>query len=251
MISEAMTSRYPAQETRHAKSAIATIFCAFLFLELAAQCPTNVCGYWYSENYSCMGTEPPLEYFSLDYVGDELVCTKVLGDPCVPAGHVTWQGIPEACTFSASLYVSSGIGMPIVTMGVQITVFSEDHFLLAWGQGDINYYRSSIEHLDLVGVDYSPFPVSCIECSSFVPNVFTPNGDGINDFLETTCGGEVARFSVTNRWGHVVYEVVGTEPSWDGRDKWDPCADGVYFWSMIDAGDHSGKLRHGVVHLLR
>ena len=193
-----------------------------------------------------------MEYFSVDLIGDMMVCTKVLGDPYVATGHVTWEGIPNACIFSGQLYVTNAtipVG-PIFPIGCTIRILTTDHIRLT-GPFTINYYRSNPGHLDFVGVDYSMFPVSCIECPSPLPNVFTPNGDGVNDLLEPICGGRSARFNISDRWGRTVYEVIDEQPSWDGRDEWSPCPEGVYFWSMIDANDRTGKIKHGVVHLLR
>ena len=142
-----------------------------------------------------------------------------------------------------------GNGMAFMTASCTITIHSGDHVSVSpYG---LHFYRSNTGHLDHIGLDYSMFPVSCIECRSPIPNVFTPNGDGVNDILEIICGGRSARFSIQDRWGRTVYEVVDQQPSWDGRSGWDPCAEGVYFWSMIDADNRTGPIRQGLVHLLR
>jgi gliding motility-associated-like protein len=50
-----------------------------------------------------------------------------------------------------------------------------------------------------------------------VPNVFTPNGDGFNDsFYISNKGDGGFLFTVTNRWGQVVYETEGQEVNWSG-----------------------------------
>jgi len=211
-----------------------------------AQCEFDVCGYWYSENY---GVGPTVQYQSIDLVGETLVCTKVLGDPYVPTGAVTWQGIPTACSFPGQIFATNGLGGPLTPINCQIEIVSSDHIIVS-GPFLLNFYRSNTGHLDHEGIDYSAFPVSCIECPLF-PNVFTPNGDGVNDLLELDCGGPSARFAVSDRWGNTVFETLDERPSWDGRKDWTPCAEGVYFWSMIAKDDRTGKIRHGYVHLLR
>jgi gliding motility-associated-like protein len=66
----------------------------------------------------------------------------------------------------------------------------------------------------------------------FIPNVFSPNGDGINDILYLR--GEKVKeltFSVYNRWGEEVYKSTDISQGWDGRYKGKECADGVYFYT--------------------
>lgn len=212
----------------------------------SAQCDIDICGYWYCDNYNS-GVE--VEYLAIDMVDGRWVCTKVLGDPYVPTGHVTWHGTPTACQFPGEIFATSGLGMPIVPIAATISIISEDHIqVMPFG---LNFRRSTIEHLDFVNVDYTPFPVSCIECSSAFPNVFTPNGDGMNDLFEQECGGRSQRFAITDRWGLTMYETLDPKPTWDGRNGWDPCPEGIYFWSMIAADDRTGKLKRGFVHLFR
>src|SRR4030095_8161944 len=53
----------------------------------------------------------------------------------------------------------------------------------------------------------------------YVPNAFTPNADGKNDFLHPMLRGikELHYFRVFNRWGQLVYESKQEWPGWDGR----------------------------------
>ncbi|MCH8555969.1 MAG: gliding motility-associated C-terminal domain-containing protein [Schleiferiaceae bacterium] len=76
-----------------------------------------------------------------------------------------------------------------------------------------------------------PPPTEAVE----VPNVITPNGDGINDNfivrnIETYANNTVTIFT---RWGQKVYETSGYDNNmpWDGRDmQGNQLADGVYFY---------------------
>ena len=213
---------------------------------LCAQCEFDVCGYWYSENYN---SGVPVEYLAIDLIDDKLVCTKVLGDPYVPTGHVTWQGVPVSCVFAGQIFATSGIGQPIIPFNCTISILSADHIFVT--PFNLHFYRSTTAHLEFVGVDYSTFPVSCIECGSPFPNVFTPNADGVNDLMELACGGRSARFAIMDRWGVTMYETTDEQPTWDGRNEWSPCPEGVYFWSMILLDNRTGSIRRGVVHLLR
>jgi len=51
----------------------------------------------------------------------------------------------------------------------------------------------------------------------FVPNVFSPNGDGINDILFVRgVGVETINFFIYNRWGEKVFESQDIDHGWDG-----------------------------------
>jgi gliding motility-associated-like protein len=53
--------------------------------------------------------------------------------------------------------------------------------------------------------------------SLYVPNTFTPNGDGINDyFMPVTTSVVTVEFTIFNRWGEVIYYSRDLRPRWDG-----------------------------------
>lgn len=57
----------------------------------------------------------------------------------------------------------------------------------------------------------------------YIPNVFTPNADGLNDSFKlypSAAVGNVKTFRVYDRWGNLIYEDDDSvDPSWDGRHK--------------------------------
>jgi gliding motility-associated-like protein len=53
-----------------------------------------------------------------------------------------------------------------------------------------------------------------------IPNAFTPNGDGQNDFFNVLFSGdidEIVEFRIYNRWGKVVYNNQNPDTGWDGN----------------------------------
>ena len=72
------------------------------------------------------------------------------------------------------------------------------------------------------------------------PNIFTPNGDGVNDNFEIPClnNGPGAALLVFNRWGDMVYETDNYVNQWDGTHKGEHLPDGTYFFILtFDNGD--------------
>jgi gliding motility-associated-like protein len=89
----------------------------------------------------------------------------------------------------------------------------------------------------------------------FIPNAFSPNGDGLNDVFEPKIVGYslINAFSVYNRFGQKVYATSNVNrPAWDGRLNGKVCEIGTYFW-IINATDAFGnkKTLKGDVTLLR
>jgi gliding motility-associated-like protein len=89
--------------------------------------------------------------------------------------------------------------------------------------------------------------------SLFVPNTFTPNGDGINDGFGAW-GKDISRFKlqVFNRWGEKIYETPDLSARWDGTYSGQESPIDTYVW-RIDMEERSGK-RHtlyGHVNLVR
>ena len=57
----------------------------------------------------------------------------------------------------------------------------------------------------------------------YIPNAFSPNGDGTNDIFHISASTEVERitkFSIFDRWGEIVFNADGTLPN-DPRFGWD------------------------------
>ena len=76
--------------------------------------------------------------------------------------------------------------------------------------------------------------------SVFVPNAFSPNGDGINDlvFANTKIPREIVYFRIFNRWGAVVFEHkngLTNDPSfgWDGMFKGEEVNTGVFVYDLL------------------
>ena len=71
-------------------------------------------------------------------------------------------------------------------------------------------------------------------CGRFViPNVFTPNNDGINDYFEVNVKNAIISYMVIfNRWGGVVYESHDINPSWDGYFLGREVENGVYVYMI-------------------
>ena len=93
-----------------------------------------------------------------------------------------------------------------------------------------------------------------------LPNVFSPNGDGNNDFFEALPLGkydkyDIDKFSIKiyNRWGELFYESADPFFKWNGTNKQGkPVSDGVYYYiaEVSSKGDKSKPLT-GFITLIK
>ena len=86
-----------------------------------------------------------------------------------------------------------------------------------------------------------------------VPNVFTPNGDDINDYFEvTTDGTTVYEFTVYTRIGTKIYHTLSPRIFWDGKSiGGDELSEGVYYYVIEEVGDSEPFENAGFIHLFR
>ncbi len=89
----------------------------------------------------------------------------------------------------------------------------------------------------------------------FIPNVFTPNGDLVNDTFEIIIqNGKVERGWIFNRWGNVICTFSPTQLKWDGKDERSgmPVHDGVYTYLVyFNPADTVNELYQGFVTVVK
>jgi len=95
------------------------------------------------------------------------------------------------------------------------------------------------------------------DCYVDVPNSFTPNGDGVNDYFfpRQLLGQSIAAFrmQVFNRWGQVVFETGKTDGrGWDGKFNGKDQPSGVYIYQIqVTLANGRAEKYTGNVTLLR
>jgi len=87
----------------------------------------------------------------------------------------------------------------------------------------------------------------------FVPNLFTPNGDGMNDVLEVFARGVAEMdFRVYDRWGELVFHSDNTNQAWNGTFKGVELNSAVFVYTLkVTFHDGREKQQHGNITLLR
>ncbi|QEC66542.1 T9SS type B sorting domain-containing protein [Panacibacter ginsenosidivorans] len=98
-------------------------------------------------------------------------------------------------------------------------------------QSNRNCFDTSLQYLKVAS-----------NCHIAVPTAFTPNGDGVNDYLYPLNAYEAIdlTFSVYNQFGQRIYLTRDWTQKWDGSFNGHPQPTGVYVW-MLQYKDLSGK----------
>ena len=86
-----------------------------------------------------------------------------------------------------------------------------------------------------------------------IPNVFTPNGDQVNDYFEVTTDGiNVYDFSVFTRTGTRIYHSLSPRIFWDGNSlDGKELKDGIYYYVIEEQGGTSPFETAGFMYLFR
>jgi gliding motility-associated-like protein len=99
--------------------------------------------------------------------------------------------------------------------------------------------------------------IRCENCDVYMPNAFSPNGDGQNDLFQPYTGCELMDFTfrVFDRWGTLVFESTDPLTGWDGRYNGQILPNGVYVWMIQYTVSENGEIfsenAYGDVAILR
>ena len=96
--------------------------------------------------------------------------------------------------------------------------------------------------------------VACDPESVFLPNIFTPNGDGLNDvlFLSSKALATLNYFRVFDEWGRMVYETKNINDAWDGKVNGAPAAIDAFAYVLEGKCQNGGNvLKYGNITLVR
>ncbi|MCF8296488.1 MAG: gliding motility-associated C-terminal domain-containing protein [Saprospiraceae bacterium] len=134
-----------------------------------------------------------------------------------------------------------------------------------WNNGlTTQYYTADSTELIIVEVsnkcgstiDSIYVQVEDCERKIFVPNCFTPNGDGENDLffpMGYSLDWSTLSFYIYNRWGELLYFTHDVNKGWDGtKDGGKLCQLGVYAWLVTVKDIYGNEVKlTGTVTLLR
>jgi len=119
------------------------------------------------------------------------------------------------------------------------------------GAGD---YIITLEIQNDAGCEASATQTLCILADDpiFIPDIFSPNGDGNNDTLFVRGHGiEKIDFRIYDRWGEMVFHSANAQIGWDGNFRGQPAAAGNYFYSFSMKSGVTPIEKQGEIALVR
>ncbi|HNR41576.1 MAG TPA: gliding motility-associated C-terminal domain-containing protein [Bacteroidales bacterium] len=138
------------------------------------------------------------------------------------------------------------------------TIDNSNTFVYKHYPGDVVSGCYAVSAFDRVGNEGEKSYMVCIDTCDFyeIPNVFTPNGDNINDRLIARTSGQVEKvdMKIFNRYGILVFQTDEPRINWDGTYKGKIVSPGVYFYQCeVFIRRITGLERshlHGFVHVI-
>ncbi len=199
---------------------------------------------------------------------DRLPCQGTITSVDFLYNEIIWSNNTDSCS------------LDVASFNVYFAPFCDDNYTLVYSSQGLTdtsfqhvpsptnlagcYYITSIDSVEVNGGGNESDPSNVIRtdnCPFYdLPNTFTPNGDGFNDFFHPCLIYRYIRsvdFKVTNRWGQLVFETSDPEINWDGKDQntGQDLPEGVYFYTCAINQDcmscEAVKSLKGVIHIIR
>ena len=156
------------------------------------------------------------------------------------------------CVESSSMELIINQG-PTIAFAPYDTLWVEPGFILEAGNNADTYLWNTCETTESIIIDtigrYNVEVTSFEGCKStdtvqilwggdpfYLPNAFTPNGDGLNDkFAAVQKYDYVNKYhmSIYNRWGQMIFETTDINNGWDGTYQGSPCMLGAYVYRIV------------------
>ena len=177
-----------------------------------------------------------------------------LAFPLNPTTYIVEVQNNAGCSISEEVLVDLH-PLPFVSAGYDIYIQFGDQVELQ-GETDASFYWYSIDNMSCydclnplvsptISSEYFIYVVDSNGCENkdsvkvildgalYVPNAFTPDGDGINDYFEIK-GEEIKDFElwIFNRWGELIHHTKEMTDYWDGTYKGSPSQIDVFVWKI-------------------
>lgn len=175
---------------------------------------------------------------------NRMPCTGTITNPDFLYNEIRWSYEPDSCSGDVAKY------------NIYFAPYCNDEYTLIYtsqGLTDTSfthipspdnlagcYYITSVDSVEANGGGNEGAPSEVLRtdnCPFYdLPNTFTPNGDGANDrFVPCLTYRYIRRvdFTVTNRWGQVVFQTDDPAINWDGKDQatGQDLPEGVYYYT--------------------
>ena len=138
------------------------------------------------------------------------------------------------------------------------TTISNDSIANPWVKPTVTttYYLQQTFMSNITTDSVKVIVISCedtLKNSLTIPNAFTPNGDGVNDYFKIK-GTNIRTINakIFNRWGEELFKFNDVNSKWDGKYKGKEVSSGTYFYIInVVFNDDSTETKHGCIEIVR
>jgi gliding motility-associated-like protein len=180
--------------------------------------------------------------------------SSILVNPSATSSYNVLYAL-NGCTASATANIQVN-AMPVLALAASGNSISPSEHVIITASGGGSYVWSTGSTASAIDVNPEHTTTYCatvttsgcsdVECLDIIvlnastleiPNVFTPNGDGVNDVFHTR-GVNITTYNLNifNRWGESVFKTEDVSKGWDGRVNGKEAPDGTYLFLLEAKG---------------
>lgn len=193
-------------------------------------------------------------------VTDANGCSKIGMYTVVLVGNIPVSATPPLSIIAeggaVNLFASSNSNIPGTTYSWSPTTglsCTDCPNPIATPENSTNYVVTMTTPDGCVGKDTAKIVVKIICGEFFIPTIFSPNGDGVNDDFRVYGKCIVGMdLKIYDRWGEVVFETTNHKAAWDGNYKGEPLNPGSFIYMVnLSLADGTFIKQNGNINLVR
>jgi len=173
----------------------------------------------------------------------------------------------NGCDTSYADFLVTVNPLPEIELGDTLYLDTGSPIILDAGDGFTRYLWSTGDTVSMIQIegggliwirvqnDYSCMAsdsVIILEFGLYIPNAFTPNGDGLNDRFRISDiePGKQWLLQIFNRWGTLIFQTNDLNTGWDGTCFNQPCPCDTYVW-VITLESANSRIFKGTVTIVK
>jgi gliding motility-associated-like protein len=182
-------------------------------------------------------------FVQVDYINPDSVYAIANPEFVTEGGTATLQAFPDSIGYSYNWIPEFIVDNP-TSQTTTATISENQEFLVQVNKGACT---------SIAKVVVNAYELICGDVYVFVPNAFTPNGDGNNDVVYVRGQNiEEMTFMIFDRWGELVFESTDQNNGWNGTYKGKPSDPDVFVYHLkVKCIDGQENLIKGNITLLR
>jgi gliding motility-associated-like protein len=207
---------------------------------------------WWTQptyNTNLFTTVPASTSSSQDYVFD---VTPIVANSLSSSNEVGFYfKLDDEVTYRSLVFASRDHPDPNIRPKLELIYTTDTAWCGNSGPSDPPPPPPPVDPIDSLDTNITITP--CIPVIK-IPNIFTPNGDQVNDnfHIQSDCGLDAFSIDIFNRWGERVFTSSDLNFSWNGKTiGGEELSEGSYFYKVKTEKAGKEETKHGHITLYR